>query len=500
MLRFLRHAIILMLVSAGMASSAFARSAPESFADLVDVLMPAVVNVSTTQSVEDGVGDEVFMYKFPEGSPLNDLPDLFEKFYGERLPNFNEDQGQKDDKHKHKEHKEVSLGSGFIIDEAGYIVTNYHVIEKAEEITVIFSDDTKAKATIIGRDAKTDIALLKVEVGHKLPAIKWGDSDAARVGDWVIAIGNPFGLGGSVSAGIISARARDINAGPFDDFIQTDAAINRGNSGGPLFNTQGEVIGINTAIFSPSGGNVGIGFSVPVSLAKPVIKQLREVGKVSRGWLGVKIQTVTDEFAESLALKNTNGALVLEVTKDSPADKAGVLPSDIILSFDGKEVTQMRKLPRFVADTPVNKKVEMAVWRNGKKEMLSVTIAQLEDDESKEEKVEPATSKENKGKQNYGATIEKLGMTLADLTETNRNRFKLKAEQKGVLVVKVDEKSNAAEKGIERGDTIEGVNQEAVSNSKQFEAAISKVKESGRKSVMLLVNRQGMTQFIVVNF
>jgi len=483
-----------------MAAGAYARSAPESFADLVDTLMPAVVNVSTTQSVEDGDEEEVFTYKFPEGSPFNDLPDLFEKFYGERLPNPDEGSSRKDEKRKHKEHKEVSLGSGFIIDEAGYIVTNYHVIEKAEEITVVFSDDTKAKATIIGRDAKTDVALLKVDVGHKLPSIKWGDSDAARVGDWVIAIGNPFGLGGSVSAGIISARARDINAGPFDDFIQTDAAINRGNSGGPLFNTRGEVIGINTAIFSPTGGNVGIGFSVPASLAKPVIKQLREVGKVSRGWLGVKIQTVTDEFSESLGLKNAIGALVLEVTSGSPADKAGILPSDIILSFDGKEVTQMRKLPRFVADTPVNKKVEVVVWRNGKEETLSVAIAQLQEDEGKEEQVISSGSKADKGKQNYGVTIQKLGMTLADLTDANRNRFKLKSDQKGVVVVKVDEKSSAAEKGIERGDTIEAINQDPVSNSKQFEGMLKKAIESGRKSVMLLVNRQGMTQFIVVNF
>ena len=501
MMRFFRL-FLLCASMVGMAFTASARSAPESFADLVDALMPSVVNISTTQSVEEGAGtaDEAFMYRFPEGSPFNDLPELLEKFYGHPGQRPDDEPGFGEGKKKNdKEHKEVSLGSGFIIDEAGYIVTNNHVIEKSDDITVVFSDDTKAKAKIIGRDAKTDIALLKVDVKRKLPAIKWGDSDVSRVGDWVIAIGNPFGLGGSVSAGIISARARDINAGPFDDFIQTDAAINRGNSGGPLFNTQGEVIGINTAIFSPSGGNVGIGFSLPISLAKPVIKQLREVGKVSRGWLGVKIQTVTDEFSESLGLKDTSGALVLEVTKGSPAEKAGILPSDVILQFDGKDVAIMRKLPRFVADTPINKKVDLVVWRDGKKETVSVVIAQLDEDESKEEKIAPTSSKEEKTKQNYGATIQKLGMTLANVTDMNRTRFKLKPEQKGVLVVKVDEQGAAAEKGIQRGDTIEAVNQDAILEIKQFDTAITKAKEAGRKTVMLLVNRQGATQFIVVN-
>lgn len=476
-----------------------ARPAPESFADLVDTLMPSVVNISTTQAATASDNSEIFSYQFPEGTPFHDLPDLFEKFYGQRdLGNDDEDspKGEK----KGREHKEISLGSGFIIDESGYIVTNNHVIDKAEEVTVIFSDNTKAKAKIIGRDAKTDIALLKVDVNRKLPAVKWGDSDLGRVGDWVIAIGNPFGLGGSVSAGIISARARDINAGPFDDFIQTDAAINRGNSGGPLFNTQGEVIGINTAIFSPTGGNVGIGFSVPVSLAKPVIKQLREVGKVSRGWLGVKIQTVTEEFSESLGLKDTAGALVIEVNKGSPAEKAGILPSDVILQFDGKDIPVMRKLPRIVADTPINKKVDVVVWRNGKKETLRVEIAQLADDDAKQEKPAASSSKEETHKNNYGTTIKKLGMTLAELSDSNRKQFRLNKDQQGVLVVKLDDKGSAADKGIMRGDVIEGVNQDGIANIKELEEAIDKAEKAGRKSVMLLVNRHGATQFVVVSF
>jgi serine protease Do len=501
-LRFVQITM-LWLVCVVLGSAANARPAPESFADLVDTLMPSVVNVSTTQT-SDGSDNqaEFFTYQFPEGTPFKDLPDLFEKFYGERMPgnNNDEDSDSKDEPKKNgREHKEVSLGSGFILEEDGYIVTNNHVIDKADEITVIFSDDTKAKAKIIGRDAKTDIALLKVEVNRKLPAIKWGDSDKGRVGDWVIAIGNPFGLGGSVSAGIISARARDINAGPFDDFIQTDAAINRGNSGGPLFNTRGELIGINTAIFSPTGGNVGIGFSLPASLAYPVIKQLRETGKVSRGWLGVKIQTVTEEFSESLGLKDTSGALVIEVNKGSPAEKAGIQPSDVILQFDGKDIPIMRKLPRIVADTPINKTVDVIVWRNGKKETLQVHIAQLADEEAKEEKTVHTSEKQEKRKDNYGVTTKKLGMTLAEVTENNRKQFRLKEEQQGVLVVKLDDKSSAAEKGIQRGDVIEGVNQSSIANIKEFEEAIDRAKQADRKSVMLLVNRRGMTQFIVVN-
>ncbi len=480
--------------------SSEAKAVPPSFADLVDVLNPAVVNISTTQKVsgEDGPAEEFFAYQFPEGSPFSELPDLLKKFYGQEGQNSGNGGEGEGGNGEGKDHEAVSLGSGFIVDSTGYIVTNNHVIDKADEITVIFSDESKAKAKIIGRDGKTDLALLKVEVNKRLPHIEWGDSDKARVGDWVIAIGNPFGLGGSVSAGIISARARDINSGPFDDFLQTDAAINRGNSGGPLFDIDGKVIGINTAIFSPSGGNVGIGFSLPANMAKPVIDQLRAEGKVERGWLGVKIQTVTDDIAESVGLDKASGALVLDVTKGSPAAKAGIQTSDIILDFDGKEVPNMRKLPRLVADTKIGKTVPVNLWRNGKKKTLEVTIAVL--DESKEEKkakllAEPGTGAPD----SFGKTIDKFGMTLAELTPANRKLLHIKENVNGVLVVKVAKNAESATKGLMRGDVVESVNQEPVKTTEQFTKVIDNAIKAKRKSVMILVNRKGNTQFVVLN-
>ncbi|HJS32758.1 MAG TPA: Do family serine endopeptidase, partial [Alphaproteobacteria bacterium] len=317
----------------------------QGFADLAERLLPAVVNISTTQTVrqdrnqqqgpqqgpqgERRRGPEV--PQFPPGSP-------FEEFFRE----FFDRQGRPDAPPRRTQ----SLGSGFVIDSTGYVVTNNHVIAEADEIKVILHDDTQLAAKVIGRDPKTDLAVLKVEPSKPLTAVKFGNSDQTRVGDWVVAIGNPFGLGGTVTAGIVSARARDINAGPYDDFIQTDASINRGNSGGPMFNLAGEIIGINTAIYSPSGGSVGIGFAIPANLAKPVIDQLRVSGKVRRGWLGVQIQSVTDEIAESLGLNKARGALVARVTENSPAAKGKIESGDVILKFDGKDVTEMRRLPR----------------------------------------------------------------------------------------------------------------------------------------------------------
>lgn len=483
--------LVVILAWSLVCSTAFARSAPESFADLAEELLPTVVNISTTQTIDVADSDqlgELFTYRFPEGSPFNDLPELFDKFYSE--------QGK--DKQP-TDRKAMSLGSGFIIGEDGYIVTNNHVIEKADEIKIIFSDNTEATGKIVGRDVKTDIALLKVEVDHKLKAITWGDSDNVRVGDWVVAIGNPFGLGGSVSAGIISARARDINVGPFDDFLQTDAAINRGNSGGPLFNTEGEVVGINTAIFSPTGGNVGIGFSVPVALAKPVIDQLKDTGKVQRGWLGVKIQTVTKEIADSLGLSQEGGALVLEVNQGSPAKKSGILPGDVILTFDGKQVLEMRKLPRIVADTQIGKEVDVVIWRKGAKQKLSVMVAELEEsDEPQANKLGLLPQKKNDASL-LGKTTDILGMTVADLTTENKQYFKLNKQLVGVLVAKVNDQSAAAAGGIMPGDVIESINQEAITSVKAFSAQVAKAKQAKRKSVLLLINRRGATQFVVVN-
>lgn len=467
-----------------------AKEMPGSFADIVDKLTPSVVNISSVQTVEGAENpfEGMFGEKMPEGSPFNDLPELLEKFYGHNQKDKDSEGGQ-------PQRKATSLGSGFIIDPEGYIVTNFHVVEKAEETTVTFSDGTTAKAKVVGKDSKTDIALLKVETKKKLPALEWGDSDKARVGDWVIAIGNPFGLGGSVSAGIISARARDINAGPFDDFIQTDAAINRGNSGGPLFDMDGKVIGINAAIFSPSGGNIGIGFAIPATMSWPVVKQLKEEGRTHRGWLGVKIQTVTEEIAESLGLKNEHGALVLDVTKDSPAAKAGVLSGDIIMTFDGHEVQTMRKLPRIVADTKPGKKVPMEVLRKGEKKTLIVTITELEEED--EAKTKDASTPQ-KADDAIAGTKKAYGLELVGLGADVRKKFNIAENVAGVAIISVEKNSDAAQKGLQRGDVITAINQEPVSDLNAAISMLDKAKGLKRKSALLLVNRGGDSRFVAL--
>lgn len=461
--------------------SANAKEAPASFADIVDKLMPAVVNISTVQTLESSNNPLVGGNNPDMPIPFDNLPDLFEKFYGE-------DGGS-------QKRKDNSLGSGFIIDKDGYIVTNYHVIDGAEKITITFSDDTKLDAKIIGKDKKTDIALLKVETKKELPFVKFGNSSKARVGDWVIAIGNPYGLGGSVSSGIISARARDINAGPFDDFIQTDAAINRGNSGGPLFNIDGEVIGINSAIFSPSGGNIGIGFAVPSELVWPIIDQLKTTGKTERGWIGVKIQTVTEEIAESLNIP-VKGALVIEVTKDGPADKAGLKSGDIIMEFDGKEVAQMRKLPRIVAETSINKKVPVIVMREGVKKTFVITVALLneEEDTSKLAKNSKNDNTLDAGAKNI------IGIDLLDINDDVINKYKLKPEDKnGVLISNVKKESDAFDKGLRRGDIIISINQKSVINASELINEIKDSQKKNRKYISLLIKRSDERQFVAVS-
>ncbi|MEN8195899.1 MAG: Do family serine endopeptidase, partial [Pseudomonadota bacterium] len=343
-------------------ADAAARGAPDSFADLVETLQPAVVNVSTTQMM-DGGGNEGLEFEFPEGSPFRDFFDQFNRKRGEQ---------------EERPRRAQSLGSGFIIAAEGLVVTNNHVIEGADKITVTLVDDTTYDAELVGRDTKTDLALLKIQADREFPFVSWGNSDKMRVGDWVIAIGNPLGLGGTVTAGIVSARQRDIRSGPYDDFLQTDAPINRGNSGGPLFDMNGNVIGINTAIYSQSGGSIGIGFAIPSNLADGVIDQLRNFGTTRRGWLGVQIQQVTDEIAESLGLKDARGALVAGVLDGSPAKAAKMKEGDVILKFDGRNVNESRKLPRIVADTAVGKAVKVVVWRAGDEITVTVTLGELE--------------------------------------------------------------------------------------------------------------------------
>lgn len=472
--------------------SASANAVPSSFADLVDKSTPSVVNISTTQIVEDSVMNpfgNLFEFSIPNGQGFEALPDLFKKFYD--LPNGGSNKNK-------KERKTSSLGSGFIISADGYVVTNHHVIDKADEIKIIFSDDTEYDAKIIGSDPKTDIAVLKIKTDNKnkkFDFVKFGDSDKSRVGDWVIAIGNPFGLGGSVSAGIISARARDINSGPFDDFIQTDAAINRGNSGGPLFNVDGDVIGVNSAIYSPSGGNVGIGFSVPASLAKPVIDQLMKKGFIERGWLGVKIQTVSDEIAESLGMAKAIGALVVEVTEDSPADKGDIKAGDVILSFDDKPVETMRKLPRIVAETPAGKKVDVKVRRQGKIKQLNVKVALLEEDDQNEN----SDSEDGKKDESLDKNSKDIsGLKIKDITSDIRKKYNFPDDLTGVVIVGVDSNSKISEKPIRAGDVISSINQIDIKGINQAHSIIENAKKAKKKSALLLIYRGSNASFITL--
>ncbi len=472
------RAAVSMVAAAAVVGSAFtgiAAPAPESFADLAEILLPSVVNISSTQAAAGGQ-----QFEIPQAPPGSPFEDFFRDFFERNRP-------------RNEPRRAASLGSGFIIDPAGYIVTNNHVIAEADEISVILQDDTKYEAELVGVDEKTDLALLKIVPDRDLPAVGWGDSEISRVGDWVMAIGNPFGLGGSVTAGIISARARDINAGPYDNFIQTDASINRGNSGGPLFNLDGQVIGVNTAIFSPSGGSVGIGFAVPSSIAFRVIEQLRDFGRTKRGWLGVRIQTVTDEIAESLGLDKARGALVASVTEGGPAEDGGIEAGDVILSFDGRYILQMRELPRFVAETEIGRVVDVDVWRKGGPQKVAISVGELE-------AAEELAALPNADIAEDAATgdIGMIGVGLASITDELRQEHSLAADVAGVLVTDVEENGPAAEKGIQTGDVIVEVSQEVVSSPAQVQSRIQAAKDSGRRSVLLLVARDGDLRFVAV--
>ena len=456
-----------------------ARALPDTFADLAESLVPAVVNISTTQAMPQKQADKdsAETPEMPPGSP-------FDEFSFNGPGDRSVTPGQRGAVH--------SLGSGFVVDPSGLIVTNNHVIAGAEEITVILPDDTSLKAQIVGRDTVTDLALLKVEPKQPLPVIKWGDSNKERVGDWVLAVGNPFGLGGSVTAGIVSARARDIHAGPYDDFLQTDAPINRGNSGGPLVNLDGEVIGINTAIYSPSGGSIGIGFAIPSSLAQPVIEQLQKSGKVERGWLGVRIQPVTDEIAESLGLDKAKGALVTDVDANSPAAKAKVQAGDVILTFDAKPIERTRQLPRMVAETPNDKTVKLTIWRDGKETSADVKIGLLNTDKLAATPSQPETPQKDT------PTIDVAGMSLAKITPELRRDLELPEDAKGVVVLDLGEDGPAAKRGIQAGDIVAAVGRDAVTTPEQVQDKVEAAKKAGRKSVLIRIERDGSAQFIAI--
>ena len=453
---------------------------PESVASVAEGLQDTVVNISTTQTLKGSAEKNTPPNPGPKGSPFEDLfNDFFDEQDKEGLPR-----------------KVSSLGSGFVIDPSGLVVTNNHVIEGADEIIVNFTDGSKLKVTkILGHDPKTDLALLKVEPKHPLKAVRFGDSARMRVGDWVMAIGNPFGLGGTVTVGIISATKRDINSGPYDDFLQTDAAINRGNSGGPLFNMDGQVIGVNTAIISPTGGSIGIGFAVPSNSAVQVVDQLKQYGETRRGWLGVHVQNVTEEIATSMGLKEPAGALVAKVSPDSPAAAAGIEESDVILKFDGQPIESMRSLPRAVAATAIGKAVPVELMRKGQTVDVTVTVGRLPADEEAADVV--------KGEEGQPQSeVEKedlLGLSMAPLTDELRNQYGIGKSVEGVVITKVKPDSPAAQKDVKPGDVIVEVTQEKVKQPQDVKARLLAVRKSGRKSVLfLLSDAKGGLRFVAV--
>ncbi|MDB5736306.1 MAG: serine protease, partial [Alphaproteobacteria bacterium] len=452
------------------ATPALARPAPDSFADLAARLLPTVVNIATSQTLK--VPAQSAMPQLPPGSPLEDL---FKNFLGPK-------QGQP----RHV----TSLGSGFIIDPSGFIVTNNHVIEDSEQVTVTLNDGTSLPARVVGRDVKTDLAVLKVNPKKPLPATRFGDSDKARIGDWVIAIGDPFGIGSTVTAGIVSARNRNINAGPYDDFIQTDAPINRGNSGGPLFNMDGDVIGINSQIFSPSGGSVGIGFAIPANLAREVTGQLRSFGIARRGWIGVRIQQLTSEIAEGMGLVGTSGALVADVTRGGPADKAGLVNGDLVTGFDGKPVSDDRALPRIVADTPIGKTVNIDVLRKGKKQTLRITVLKLADDNKPDKPVKAPPAIKNQPK------LAQLGLTLGPLDGAARAKFKIAPAVQGVVVTAVDGGSPAGEKNVRPGDVIVEIASQPMKTPQDVARKVDADAKSGKKVELILINRGGDLTYV----
>ena len=480
------------LVAAGpmlaLSTPARAAAGPASVADLAATLVDSVVNISTTQTVGGSGGDDdnnatndgdATPPQVPPGTPFEDF---FNEFF-------------KNKKGDNKPRKTASLGSGFVIDPSGIIVTNNHVIDGADTIEVNFTDGTKLKAKLLGRDKKVDLAVLKVEPVKPLRAVKFGDSDKIRVGDWALAIGNPFGLGGTVTLGIISAVDRDINSGPYDNYIQTDAAINRGNSGGPLFNMDGEVVGINTAIISPSGGSIGIGFSVPATTAAPVVEQLQQYGETRRGWLGVKIQPVTDDIAESLGMDKTAGALVAGIDDKGPAKPAGLLSGDVIVKFDGHDIREMRDLPRIVADTPVDKTVDVVILRKGQSLTKQVKIARLDEaDKPVKANVEQPTVTEKP------KVAKALGLEMSGITSELRSKYKLADDTKGVLVTSVDPGSAAEDKLVKPGDVIVQVGQQVVSTPEDVTRRFDELRKNGTKQALLLLsNGAGELRFVAIS-
>ena len=449
------HYCLILIVLILPISFAHAKMVPSSFADLAEKLMPSVVNIASTQTIR--TTSNPFPFEFPEGSPFEDM---FKEF------------------NQPRERKATGLGSGFIIDEKGIVVTNNHVIQGAEDIVVSVNGSKEYKAKVIGKDPYMDLAVLQIESDEKFIPVSFGDSDKARVGDWVIAIGNPYGFGGTVTTGIISSRNRDIGLTRYDDFIQTDASINVGNSGGPLFDLNGKVVGINTAIIAPGrSGSIGIGFAIPSNSASKVIEQLIEFGETKRGWLGVRIQVVTEEIAEVEKLEKPEGALVANVSEGSPAAKGGIKPGDIILEFDGKKVDTMRTLPKLVAQTKVGKRVEVKIWRNQQLISKKVLLGRLES--SKEFKAE------NKTKSDKDIIVEALKISVRDLNKNDISKRELPKNSTGVVVTKISE--NSPLKFVSVNDVIVELQKKKITNSNQFLKLVNDILNKGQKTLMFAI-------------
>ena len=457
----------------------------DNFADLVENKSPSVVNVFTVQKPKQTSNNQ---------NPLENIPPQFRDFFKNFPPGFPFGPQQQQPNQQESERPQA-LGSGFVIDSTGYIVTNNHVIEQANEIKVKFQDDTELEAKLIGTDKLTDIALLKVESKSPLPYLKFADSDKARVGHSVFAIGNPFGLGGTVTSGIISAFNRDINAGPYDSFIQTDASINRGNSGGPLFNLDGEVLGINTAIFSPTGGSVGIGFSIPANLAKPIIEQLRKFGKTQRGWLGVRIQELTPEIAKSLGLKNEDGVLISMVNPGEPAEKGGLKSGDVILEFNGEKIKDVKSLQRTVAESAVESKAKVKVWRDKKSKSFTVKLGELE-------KFNTADNNNDNQKQEVVSEeieIDNVGLRLLGLNKETRSRFNISKNVSGVVITAVKRDSFAAKAGLSVGNVISQIAQKNIERPEQAKKIFDDLTKKESESALLQVFEGDFSRFLIIN-
>lgn len=465
---------------------AMAKPAPDGFADLIDQVDSAVVLITAKEPRSEQTSERRLAPQLPEEFREGPMRDFLDRFFDHDRP---------DAPMPGPQGGQAALGSGFVIAKDGVVVTNNHVVGESKEIEIRLKDGSVFPARLLGKDDKTDLAVLKIDADRELPTVAWGNSDKTRVGDWVVAVGNPFGLAGTATAGIVSSRGRDLRSGPYDDYIQIDAPLNSGNSGGPLFNSDGQVIGVNTAIYTPNGGSIGIGFAIPSNEAEKIVTELREAGVVQRGWLGVMIQPVTPEVANSLGLEKTQGALVAEVQEGSPAAKAGLRQGDVVIRFDRKDVATPRDLSRAVADSEIEAKRTLTVLRDNREVDIDVRVGKMASQVASSEHHSKKSAATNKG----GVELSALGLDLSSIDDKSRARYGLPKDARGALVISVTEGANAAERGLQAGDLITRVNQDAVAGPTDVVRAVETAKQAKRKSILLLVEREGSQRFVAVD-